>query len=1530
MRSQRLGVMWLVAGVLAAGALAAGEAQEAPFTIGELFSRGQNFVLPEHQERFGPDHLGRTWDFTQPDRGNFTFLAGVEDLSAPNADTLAFAVAEDGATLGWGNYAGKVPKTEQVKLWSGSQVIFDLRVDAEGTFEWEARFWANGERDGPGRRDRNLREGAVEGGDWQEVSILVPRELPRRDGWDIHLSAPEGTEVQLRNLRIVRGIADGYFRKEFDLPEGKIWKAVVTVGNQAHLYINGQKVPCQNIITMRPNFFGASMYWCEDLDITEYLRPGATNCVGLYGWRQGYAPYVMLQGSVILSNGERVLLDSDETWTWTPEAAGAWSEPGHDASAWQPMGTEDPRCGEPVQVRARWMLNYKETTARPVHDGYITLENPQDLLLYYREEAPVEVYVRAPNGLAAQEPVVEWTVRRYARGVPLGTLSEVDSGTMEAFEYRGASLLYKVRPGRLDRGVYTLHTRLVAADGTELDNRVPEPFVVTGRIAMDKTLGETYEAGMDLELEHEVDFTQPDTYPWVECDGDDRPTDEDGPATDDSLAVTEPSIVTAGDLTYRETRGAFGSQFATLYTFEHPGDFYLMVLEYPQDAQRWQGVYCAPRYWGLNHQYTKSGPSAYCGGRYPLSGEIETLKWVYRPDPGAHSLAVINLHNTEARVPAAASKLKIYHIQNGLPELHATDKHERWNGLLTERTVPRRFCKRLVPVYERDEEVPGTVAEVADRAEPGLDPVLYMCDSLAFFLDSSEAYARYMRFAGQNVHMMGCYQYSNRNTPFVPPPGDGSPRLVEGVRDVFARVLEANNIDFFASVEFCYNTRIRDRAREMGGMPDEGYWDTMFMVDAQGGEAELLGGLYGWNFNHPFVRSEMLAIPRVLAKKFAHLSNFRGINWTPYFGGDWIPLYRVRDIPDPLGLDYSDATVAKFERETGWQLPISLSDPNRFEKRHALLTSEAMRERWVQWRAESLAGFFSKVADLTQGRRADLVCVADLYMNAIHEQEWHQSGKTVNEFLRSWGWDVELFGEDKTIWLTHTMKGVLNDVVNARRSGRGLDMSGHPQWFDTFDDQANRSVQVKHNWREMENYAWALPPREGWPRPFQATLAPQPAGTFTREVWVRALIGLDPRLYFYGFSDATLFEGNEQPLREFNQVLRTLPAQTFAPVLETGFDTNLAIRELRRNGRLLFYVANPGTWPVAGTIDLEGAESVANLVTGEAADAEAIDGGLRVPVALDPLGVASFSVPTDQARITDWEAQAQESDGLGHLEAQVARARELLGTQSARTVLTLDDLAYMEQTVSGAEQALDEGRAAAALYATSSTKYWMLVNEYMEVGAKYGTRTEHPTALQTEPKSAEVPWIDEPPTIDAQLDDAVWAEAVKLTGFMSADQMPAMAETTLYAATDGENLYLAARCLDGSPEQVKGDAKREEEGTVFRDDCLAMFLQPDRDMPTYYQMAVNPLGVKFDQRVVGGSRDYEFAPPWTVAGRKTDQGWQVEVKLPAESLDGTIARDKVWGFNVHRGFRGNLLPPVSWSYTPDSWHTPDQFGELEF
>lgn len=160
-----------------------------------------------------------------------------------------------------------------------------------------------------------------------------------------------------------------------------------------------------------------------------------------------------------------------------------------------------------------------------------------------------------------------------------------------------------------------------------------------------------------------------------------------------------------------------------------------------------------------------------------------------------------------------------------------------------------------------------------------------------------------------------------------------------------------------------------------------------------------------------------------------------------------------------------------------------------------------------------------------------------------------------------------------------------------------------------------------------------------------------------------------------------------------------------------------------------------------------------------------------------------------------------------------------------------------------------------------------------------------------------------------------------------------MVATTVRLAYDAKNIYLAFECADSDPASLRRTAQAGKgEGDVWTsgDDAIAMFLQPNPQTPIYYQMGFSAGGLKFDQRVVGGDKDYDFAPPWEVATSVTKNAWTAEVMIPLASLSATANPGKAWRANFFRRFRLDRVPVSFWSWVSGSAHDSTRFGKLRF
>ncbi len=91
-----------IAALVAFIALGAATHGASPFTTGRLFN-AQALVPPPREDPF-PTRDGKPeWTFAGKDRGNVTFFSeGFEKVQTSADGALKFALAREGALLGWG------------------------------------------------------------------------------------------------------------------------------------------------------------------------------------------------------------------------------------------------------------------------------------------------------------------------------------------------------------------------------------------------------------------------------------------------------------------------------------------------------------------------------------------------------------------------------------------------------------------------------------------------------------------------------------------------------------------------------------------------------------------------------------------------------------------------------------------------------------------------------------------------------------------------------------------------------------------------------------------------------------------------------------------------------------------------------------------------------------------------------------------------------------------------------------------------------------------------------------------------------------------------------------------------------------------------------------------------------------------------------------------------------------------------------------------------------------------------------------
>ena len=181
---------------------------------------------------------------------------------------------------------------------------------------------------------------------------------------------------------------------------------------------------------------------------------------------------------------------------------------------------------------------------------------------------------------------------------------------------------------------------------------------------------------------------------------------------------------------------------------------------------------------------------------------------------------------------------------------------------------------------------------------------------------------------------------------------------------------------------------------------------------------------------------------------------------------------------------------------------------------------------------------------------------------------------------------------------------------------------------------------------------------------------------------------------------------------------------------------------------------------------------------------------------------------------------------------------------------------------------------------------------------------------------------DTPPVIDGRLDDPVWAVAPSESGFKTwrPDFGKDMQQkTVVYYAYDRENLYFAFHCFDSEPGLIKASIANRD--AVGLDDYVCLNLDSFNDQQAQYALYANPLGIQADSRVENHAEDFSADIVWYSAGRITDDGYAVEVRIPFKSLRYTDREPVTMGIvferRISRLSEAGTYPPLDPAQGPN-------------
>ncbi|HEX4936614.1 MAG TPA: carbohydrate binding family 9 domain-containing protein, partial [Gemmatimonadaceae bacterium] len=176
-----------------------------------------------------------------------------------------------------------------------------------------------------------------------------------------------------------------------------------------------------------------------------------------------------------------------------------------------------------------------------------------------------------------------------------------------------------------------------------------------------------------------------------------------------------------------------------------------------------------------------------------------------------------------------------------------------------------------------------------------------------------------------------------------------------------------------------------------------------------------------------------------------------------------------------------------------------------------------------------------------------------------------------------------------------------------------------------------------------------------------------------------------------------------------------------------------------------------------------------------------------------------------------------------------------------------------------------------------------------------------------------VPRIDEPITLDAELTEAAWARAARLTAFWQyqpVDQREAAEPTEVRVVYSAQAIYFAIIATADSGSVRATRSKRDQIGN---DDRVTIFLDTFNDRRRAFFFGANALGVQLDGvrtegaasagNMFGGSVDLNPDFRFETHGRLTATGYVVEMRIPFKSLRFPNGAQQ-WGIQVVRNIPG--------------------------
>lgn len=198
-----------------------------------------------------------------------------------------------------------------------------------------------------------------------------------------------------------------------------------------------------------------------------------------------------------------------------------------------------------------------------------------------------------------------------------------------------------------------------------------------------------------------------------------------------------------------------------------------------------------------------------------------------------------------------------------------------------------------------------------------------------------------------------------------------------------------------------------------------------------------------------------------------------------------------------------------------------------------------------------------------------------------------------------------------------------------------------------------------------------------------------------------------------------------------------------------------------------------------------------------------------------------------------------------------------------------------------------------------------------------------------------IPKVEEPITLDGQLDETIWTEArsVPLTTHWPTFRAEPTEKTEILLAYSDRYVYAACRCYDSG--RPSGPSFKRDFASADSD-YFILILDTFNDNENALYFATTPTGLRRDmtisQDAVGDLSSPQTSPfnlswdtYWSTGVRQTEEGWFAEMRIPVSSLrfqreKGAVRMGLITWRYIARKQEAHVFPAV-----PPNWGTASLF-----